>query len=351
MPPRRPSPDSLLHAESLAFGCSCGRHRQLGISTRRVGDQAPGPCCRQSGRGEPRQPPCQPSPGRLPSRRPSSSCRSPTAQTHRRPPRGAHCMDCQVFHLAPAFELEPHQVTEVLRLLLHTIIFQRALGPVKPQERDSELFDVTWVRVSGAAATYAEGLAGRRKAGRAPAAPSPRRRLVSRRSAAVHAGAASRRALFRPAAPRRAHNLAARTCPSLVTRGAAAPSARAGRVRRRRGVSPRGRAHRPVPRLAAAQPGQARAGAHAPGRLAVAGSRRAGGPPATMHRPCWPNATGRGALHDGRPPPTSVSNNPVFAARLFPPGLPELLRKAAAPELVQVRCWVPGQARCVTCMH
>ena len=182
MPPRRPSPDSLLHAESLAFGCSCGRHRQLGISTRRVGDQAPGPCCRQSGRGEPRQPPCQPSPGRLPSRRPSSSCRSPTAQTHRRPPRGAHCMDCQVFHLAPAFELEPHQVTEVLRLLLHTIIFQRALGPVKPQERDSELFDVTWVRVSGAAATYAEGLAGRRKAGRALTAAATGQPPLGRRS-------------------------------------------------------------------------------------------------------------------------------------------------------------------------
>ncbi|PSC69772.1 Meiotically up-regulated 66 [Micractinium conductrix] len=59
-------------------------------------------------------------------------------------------MDCQVFHLAPAFELEPHQVTEVLRLLLHTIIFQRALGPVKPQERDSELFDVTWVECGDA---------------------------------------------------------------------------------------------------------------------------------------------------------------------------------------------------------
>ena len=30
--------------------------------------------------------------------------------------------------------------------LLHTIIFNRALGPVKPQEVDSELFDVTYVR-------------------------------------------------------------------------------------------------------------------------------------------------------------------------------------------------------------
>ena len=30
--------------------------------------------------------------------------------------------------------------------LLHTIIFNRALGPVKPQEVDSELFDITYAR-------------------------------------------------------------------------------------------------------------------------------------------------------------------------------------------------------------
>ena len=29
--------------------------------------------------------------------------------------------------------------------LLHTIIFSRALGPVKPQEEDSEIFDITYV--------------------------------------------------------------------------------------------------------------------------------------------------------------------------------------------------------------
>lgn len=38
------------------------------------------------------------------------------------------------------------QVREVLRILLHTIVFNRALGPVKPVERDSELFEITWVR-------------------------------------------------------------------------------------------------------------------------------------------------------------------------------------------------------------
>jgi len=53
--------------------------------------------------------------------------------------------NCEVFHLRPVFELEVHQVREVLRVLLHSIIFQRALGPVKPVERDSELFEVTWV--------------------------------------------------------------------------------------------------------------------------------------------------------------------------------------------------------------
>ena len=29
--------------------------------------------------------------------------------------------------------------------VLHTILFNRALGPVKPKEVDSELFDVTYV--------------------------------------------------------------------------------------------------------------------------------------------------------------------------------------------------------------
>ncbi|KAK9800356.1 hypothetical protein WJX73_009590 [Symbiochloris irregularis] len=46
----------------------------------------------------------------------------------------------------PVIEVEQHQVREVLRCLLHTIIFNRALGLVKPQEVESELFDVTYVR-------------------------------------------------------------------------------------------------------------------------------------------------------------------------------------------------------------
>lgn len=32
--------------------------------------------------------------------------------------------------------------------VLHTIIFNRALGPVRPREIDSELFDITYVRFS-----------------------------------------------------------------------------------------------------------------------------------------------------------------------------------------------------------
>lgn len=46
----------------------------------------------------------------------------------------------------PVLELEQHQVKEVLSCLLHTIVFCRALGPVRPQEVDLQLFDITYVR-------------------------------------------------------------------------------------------------------------------------------------------------------------------------------------------------------------
>ena len=52
--------------------------------------------------------------------------------------------NCEVVELPP-IDLEPHQVTEVLRCILHTIIFNRSLGVVKPREVDSELFELTWV--------------------------------------------------------------------------------------------------------------------------------------------------------------------------------------------------------------
>lgn len=52
--------------------------------------------------------------------------------------------NCEVIEL-PLLEVEPYQVTEVLRCLLHTILFNRALGTVHPREVDSQLFDITWV--------------------------------------------------------------------------------------------------------------------------------------------------------------------------------------------------------------
>lgn len=61
--------------------------------------------------------------------------------------------NCEVFHL-PSIAVELHQVREVLRCLAHTIVFNRALGPLKPREVDSELFEaITWVsggQLSGA---------------------------------------------------------------------------------------------------------------------------------------------------------------------------------------------------------
>lgn len=53
--------------------------------------------------------------------------------------------NCEVFSL-PVVEAELHQVREVCRCVLHTIIFNRALGHVRPQDVDSELFDVTYVK-------------------------------------------------------------------------------------------------------------------------------------------------------------------------------------------------------------
>ncbi|KAF8069541.1 ATG101 [Scenedesmus sp. PABB004] len=52
--------------------------------------------------------------------------------------------NCEVFNLS-ALEVELHQVREVLRCVLHTILFNRSLGQVKPVDVDSELFDITYV--------------------------------------------------------------------------------------------------------------------------------------------------------------------------------------------------------------
>mmetsp|Transcript_18787 Transcript_18787/g.40429 ORF Transcript_18787/g.40429 Transcript_18787/m.40429 type:complete len:213 (-) Transcript_18787:522-1160(-) len=54
--------------------------------------------------------------------------------------------NCEVFNL-PLVEAEPHQLREVLRCIIHTILFNRALGFVKPKDVDSELFDITYVQV------------------------------------------------------------------------------------------------------------------------------------------------------------------------------------------------------------
>ena len=50
--------------------------------------------------------------------------------------------------LTPSVAFPVHSLTSTCACtgLLHTIIFNRALGLVKPQEVDSELFDVTYVR-------------------------------------------------------------------------------------------------------------------------------------------------------------------------------------------------------------
>eukprot|EP00898_Chlorokybus_atmophyticus_P003468 jgi/Chlat1/4121/Chrsp269S03956 len=53
-------------------------------------------------------------------------------------------MNCEVISLKE-LEVEFYQIREVLRCILHTILFHRALGLVKPRDVDSELFDITYV--------------------------------------------------------------------------------------------------------------------------------------------------------------------------------------------------------------
>uniref|UniRef100_A0A7I4F0Z5 Autophagy-related protein 101 n=1 Tax=Physcomitrium patens TaxID=3218 RepID=A0A7I4F0Z5_PHYPA len=54
-------------------------------------------------------------------------------------------MNCEVFHLKE-LEVEQYQIREVLRCILHTIMFNRALGLVRPREVECELFDITYVQ-------------------------------------------------------------------------------------------------------------------------------------------------------------------------------------------------------------
>lgn len=58
-------------------------------------------------------------------------------------------MNCEVLELA-LLTVEQYQIQEVLRCLLHTILFNRALGPVKPCEVESELFELSYVQCGDA---------------------------------------------------------------------------------------------------------------------------------------------------------------------------------------------------------
>ena len=54
-------------------------------------------------------------------------------------------MNCEQVDLEP-IEVERFQVKEVLKALLHSIIFQRALGAQQMRDTDSDLFDLSYVR-------------------------------------------------------------------------------------------------------------------------------------------------------------------------------------------------------------
>jgi autophagy-related protein 101 len=54
-------------------------------------------------------------------------------------------MNCEVLEL-PVLAVEQYQLREVVRCLLHTILFNRALGHVRPRDVDSELFDLSYVQ-------------------------------------------------------------------------------------------------------------------------------------------------------------------------------------------------------------
>ncbi|CAA7393869.1 unnamed protein product [Spirodela intermedia] len=58
-------------------------------------------------------------------------------------------MNCEICHLKE-LEVEVFQVREVLRCILHTILFHRALGLVRPKDVDSEHFEITYVQCGDA---------------------------------------------------------------------------------------------------------------------------------------------------------------------------------------------------------
>mmetsp|Transcript_11355 Transcript_11355/g.32240 ORF Transcript_11355/g.32240 Transcript_11355/m.32240 type:complete len:217 (+) Transcript_11355:702-1352(+) len=53
--------------------------------------------------------------------------------------------NCETIML-PILEVESHQIREVLRCILHTVVFNRALGCVRPVDMESDLFDISYVQ-------------------------------------------------------------------------------------------------------------------------------------------------------------------------------------------------------------
>ncbi|XP_042962328.1 autophagy-related protein 101-like isoform X3 [Carya illinoinensis] len=56
-------------------------------------------------------------------------------------------MNCEVCQLKE-LEVEHFEIGEVLRCILHTIVFHRALGLVRPKDVDLELFEITYICLS-----------------------------------------------------------------------------------------------------------------------------------------------------------------------------------------------------------
>ncbi|XP_047311383.1 autophagy-related protein 101 [Impatiens glandulifera] len=54
-------------------------------------------------------------------------------------------MNCEVCQLKE-LEVEHFEIREVLRCILHTILFHRALGLVRPKDVDLQLFEITYVQ-------------------------------------------------------------------------------------------------------------------------------------------------------------------------------------------------------------
>ncbi|CAN8264122.1 unnamed protein product [Cochlearia groenlandica] len=54
-------------------------------------------------------------------------------------------MNCEVCQLRE-LEVEPSEIREVLRCILHTVVFHRALGLIRPKDIDLENFDITYVQ-------------------------------------------------------------------------------------------------------------------------------------------------------------------------------------------------------------